>query len=600
MSKPKEWPLEDERILLADSCVPGRNEHSLWNFVRFAAGWHYRAQAREAAGKGLYWLTNDVHRPFIDWLQRQIDEWMQSRKQGKQERFQVLAWLLRGFGKTNLVTTCLSAYIMLDDPDLASYIGSETHPKAKEFLTSIKPMLDGSDPHCLFTWFYGNWYNADRTWSLDSLVTAHRHSPSIKEPSIGTFGVETGIVGKHPQLLIYDDPISDEKLKDGGSNWLTNAISSLDAIHPCLTNDSLFILIGTRYLQHDVIGTVLENEGVDSWDGHNPPAGTPFHPDGSWRVYFLQGRDVTDTKEFPEGRPVIPKTWSHAALKAYEAKNPARYRAQIMGDPMNEKASELTPDFIESLFIERKDLPPIEYATIHLDTAFKLDTRKRRGDYNVIEVWLHDAAPTGCVNFDGAKIGRDWSGEEFDRQLINVMQDLKRRHIRIRAITDEPEPGGKRGLYLRHLQDIIRAAGLRIPEIFQFNRAGTIKEVRIHEAGGFWIERLVRLIRGAENVHMLTDQMRLAMIDIRMCRHDDLADASADVFRPEIYRGRRYGQDDEAPFAPTQPGDDVLKGRVEQELDDIVFELRTGRKREDYFDEDPPPQPEVHEAIRPW
>ncbi len=565
--------------------------------MRFAAGWHYRAQAREKAGKGLYWLTEDVHKPFIDWLQRQIDEWMQCRRQGKQERFQILAWLLRGFGKTNLVTTCLPAYIMLDDPDLASYIGSETHPKAKEFLTSIKPMLDGTDPHCLFTWFYGNWYHPDRTWTLDALVTAHRHSPSIKEPSIGTFGVETGITGKHPQLLVYDDPISDEKLKEGG-NWLTNAITSMDAIHPALTNDSLFVLIGTRYLQSDVIGTALETEGVQSWDGQPPPPGTPFKNDGAWRVYFLAGRDVTDTREYAEGRPVIPKTWSHAAMLAYEAKNPQKYRAQIMGNPMDEKASELTPELIESFFIERKDLPPIEYATIHLDTAFKYDKRKAKGDRNVILVFLHDAAPTGCVNFDGAKIGANWTGTDFDTQLIHTIADLTRRHIRIRAITDEPEPGGKRGIYLRHLQDIIHAAGFRIPEILQLNRAGTIKEVRIHEAGSYWIEGLVRLIRGAEGVHVLTEQMRLAMIDLRMCRYDDVADAAADVWRPEIWRGRHYNSSDEAPYMPIQPGDDILKGRIERDLADIEYELRHGHRRQ--YDDDPNPEPVQEEAIRPW
>lgn len=560
--------------------------------MRFAAGWHYRAQAREKAGKGLYWLTDDIHRPFFDWLQAQVEEWMETRRKGKQERFQILAWLLRGFGKTNGVTTCLSAYIMLDEPDLASYIGSETHPKAKEFLAAIKPMLDGSDPHSLFAWFYGSWYHPERTWTIDSIVTAYRHSPSIKEPSIGTFGVETGITGKHPQLLIYDDPISDEKLKEGG-NWLTAAVNSMDSIYPAMTNDSLFILIGTRYRQDDVIGTVLEQEGVQTWDGH--PSPELFGTNGAWRVYFLQARDILDTKDYPKGRPILPKTWSDSAMNAYEAKSPQKYRAQLMGDPMSDKHSELTRDRIMDMVIERKDMPPIEYATVHLDTAFKLDARKSRGDRNVILTWLHDASPTGCVNFDGALCSAQWGTEDFDRNLIAVLADLRNRHIRVRAITDEHEMGGKRGIYLRHLQDIINAAGLRIPEILQLNRAGTLKVVRIREAANYWLEGLVRLCRDADGLNLLVEEM----VHLGFSKYDDVADAAADVWRPEIWRGRRFSRDDEQPFLPTQPGDDVLKGRMEQDYRDIEFELRTGRRRDDP-DGDPEPEPTIEEAVRPW
>ena len=57
----------------------------------------------------------------------------------------------------------------------------------------------------------------------------YRTSTGVKEPSIGTFGVETGITSKHPLLCIYDDPLTEEKLKTGGS-WNEAAIRSLRSI----------------------------------------------------------------------------------------------------------------------------------------------------------------------------------------------------------------------------------------------------------------------------------------------------------------------------------------------------------------------------------
>lgn len=572
VSSGKKWPRENERLLLADACVPGRHPSSLWNFVRFAAGWHYRCVEKKK-----YWLTTREHKRLLDWLQTQIEEWFEARESGHAQRFQVLVWLFRTFGKTNMVTKCVPNYIMLRDPDAAVYIGSETHPKAQEVLQPLQSMLDGSDPHSRFTWLYGNWKDKERKWTRTSIIHKARRAIGVTEPSIGTFGVETGLTGKHPGVVIYDDPVSEEKLKEGG-NFLRTAVDSLDSIYPALENDSLFILVGTHYREEDPIGTVLSTEGVKSWNGHKSP---DKYKDGLWRVYFLQARDVSDTKVYPKGRPTAPETgWTDQNLEAYERKNAKEYSEQMMGTPGTGGHMEMEPDQIHKLKIKREELPQIEYVTIHLDTAFKSDETRSRGDRNVIGCWLHDIRPTGIVYLDRVKASAEWRSEDFDAQLVNILHHYRSEGIRVRAITDEREMGGKRGVYLRHLQDTISAANIKIPQIIQLNRAGTKKVIRIREATNFWLDGYVRILDDIENYDLLVWEMTR----IGRSKHDDIADALADVWLPEIWRGRQQHGKEEQPGVPKQPGDDILKGKISQEYEDIEYELRHGRKR--YNDDD--------------
>lgn len=523
------------------------------------------------------WLTARVHKPFLDWLQYHIDTWKAERGAGIHRRRKVLLWVFRGFGKSNLVTKCVPLYVMVDEPNMTCYIGSETHPKAKEFLAPMQAVLSGTDSYSRFTWFYGNWYSPERTWTRDSVVTAYRTSTGITEPSIGTFGVETGITGKHPLLVNFDDPISEEKIKEGG-NVLDAAITSFKSIHFALRNDSLFLFEGTRYRDDDVIGTMLRKEGVASWTGHEPPEPFERHDDG-WHVYFLRARDITDTTEFPKGRPVLPEAgWTDALLLRDEASKPQEYAAQMMGDPAIGEHMELTRQDIAKWIIPRKDIPPIEYATVHIDTAFKEDGRRAKGDRSAIVGWLHDIRPTGIVYLDKIDCSSTWRQEEFDTHLVSYLLDLKRRGYRVRAITDEKEIGGKRGVYTKHLQNIILSAGLRPPELINFNRAGHAKAVRIREAAGYWIEGYVRLSDDCPNLELLIGEMTR----IGLSRHDDISDAAADVFRPEVWRGTRQLIQDEQPPHIIQPGDEVLKGEYER----IERELKTGKawdERDDDF-----------------
>ena len=582
----KPWPLEAEREILANSCVHGRHKHSYWNFVRFALGYIYWCRKPG----NLPWLTVREHRKYCDWVQWNIDEWKKDRAQGIIEQRYMMSWLFRGFGKTNTVSKGLPTYCMLDEPNLTANIGSETHKKAQKFLAPIKEIITGTDENARFVWFFGNWFHPDRTWTKEEIETAYRTSTGSTEPSIGTFGVETGITGFHPLLYNMDDPLTEEKLKEGRV-----AIDSANAAHRsikfAIRPDSFVGFEGTCYRDDDVIQTALETEGVATWTGHPPYRS---YPKGRWHVYFLAARDRSNTKNYPKGEPVLPEAGFHdRKLNDLEREDPVGFAAQMMGNPREGEHMDLTYEQCRELIIPRKDVPRFEYITIHIDTAFKNEERRGRGDRSVIAAFGHDFRPTGIVYLDRLLASANWRAEDFDTQLINLMQTYRSRGYRVHLLTDEVEIGGKEGAYRRHLIDIIQSAGLRIPNIVQINRGGVRKAVRLRVSANYWLEGLVRLCEDAGHLPWLIEEMT----GIGYSRFDDCADACADVWRNEGWRGRPAGSSssDPQPPVPVQPGDDVIKSRIIQEMLDTEYLMKNGRRpqmAELYDDYQPADHPE--------
>jgi hypothetical protein len=566
------WPLDAERELWADICAPkGKDTHpdALWWFIHIAWGaeWYMRDPGHQR------WLVPRIHRPYLRWLQQQLLDWKEARRSGNPpERWYVAIILSRGFGKTVTATKCAMLWSHLDEPNMSSVIGSETHPKAKEFLKPIKEVISGKNEYSWFAWLYGKWDDDEQQWNAKSVTHAYRTNTGLTEPSIDTTGAETGITGLHPDQYWEDDPLSATKLREGGS-WLDVVRESHDAVYPALATDGWFAMVLTRYLDNDIAGKELMESKILSWDGQPSPDERLMENVGKgvWRVYFLKSR-------LPDGQPTLPEVASKKYLDDYERRNPRDFAAQMENNPGTGEHMPLAKEQIPSLFItpeQMRDIP-IEYATIHLDTAFRGDDQNEDGDFNVIAVALHDLRANGLVYFDGAWVNKDARVEEFNDQMILTIRDLQRRRIRIRAITDETEPGGKRRASMILMQKTIEGAGLRCPEIIQLPRQGTRKVERIKAAAGFWTEGWMRLVcpkipdmplhvewkEWHPELRPGLKQLINEMLRIGVTGHDDVSDACADIFIDQIWK-KPYAtgfiaQDEGA--NPVSPGDTDLKG----------------------------------------
>jgi len=200
----------------------------------------------------------------------------------------------------------------------------------------------------------------------------------------------------------------------------------------------------------------------------------------------------------------------------------------------------------------------------------------------------HDLRNNGKVYLDYIWRDNEARSEAFDLKLITICFNLRRRGIRIRAITDEAEQGGKTGIYRQHLEQVLIGAGFNyMPEIYQFNRSGTRKDIRIREAAEYWLNDFVRIYDDCPEY----EHLRYEMTHIGRSKWNDVADAAADVFRSEYWTGRMYFDDNPQPPVPIQPGDDVLKENLrfqnqikrqlypEMGLEDLFPEFDSGESR---------------------
>lgn len=530
------WALEAERELRADY-----SRGSFWYFLQDAFGIaHNPAMQR--------WLTPRVHHPLARWLQEHAETWLARRRAGIKEITYLLVVVPRNFGKTTIGTRAFPLWLSLLDPDLSVYIGSENLESAVAFFKPLRSILDGEDPYAKFTWLYGNYYDKNRPWSTDELVHAARQSVARPDPSLGVWGVESGLTGCHPDVLILDDPTSYEKMASQ-SNWLQIVNDHVDSLTPVINPDGMMMFVGTRYHDGDHLGRAIREQGVASVSGMTPPGGIVTRKDGKWHLFFMAARDEKNKSVFPE-------VWSDQRLKDYEKDKNLYYWAQMMNDPASSEFNPLTRAQVEELWIEDKDVPRNLRYTVHMDTAFKTPTRQARGDESVIQVWGHARDGSGEVYFIEGHGSNVWRMDDFLRLLVQILQRYKASGRRISMMTDEREMGGKEGLW----EGAIRTAcasthKVTMPPLLQLTRGDKKKIGRIVQAASYWAEGFVHLPRTAPGVARLVDQMTR----IGASAHDDWADAGSDVFHEEVYRVTRSIEKDVQPPSPVRPGDDVLK-----------------------------------------
>lgn len=531
-----DWPLEAERELWADIC-----RKSFWWFVKDAWGIDHKPDARS--------FTPRIHKPICDWLQLKGEEWLAGRRSELPVSKYIALLIPREFWKTTLIGAFL-AWLHVQEPDLSSYIGSESLTQAEMWFLPIYETLRGSNSYARFPWLYGNWEAKDRRYSKSEVIHAARRDTSIKEPSFATWGVVTGLTGCHPDILNFDDPISYDRL-ERDSGWLDTVNAHVGTLLPVLKANGLMIWPGTRYGDGDHFGEGFRKLGVRSVTGMPFPDhySDCIRPDGKFEVYFLQSRT-------PDRVPVFKEQWPEWRLLESEGTSSLRYAAQQMNDPSSSAYNPLTMDQIKDCWVEKEHVPfaALKY-TIHCDTAFWYQERQARGDESVITVWGH-LPGTGDVYYIEGHGSRVWRSEDFTEKLVQIVQRLRAKRYRIAMITDEREMGGKTGAWETLLRNAFHHSNLAMPPFVQLQRSGTAKVQRITNAAGYWVDGHVKLIEKAPGAEDLVKQM----VTIGSGAHDDWADAAADVFHKDVYVPmRRLGTRGAPSVGPVYPGDEWLK-----------------------------------------
>jgi hypothetical protein len=525
------WDVDLEVELLRDS---GRKNFWFFFLDVFGAGKN---------PKGESWIDPDIHKPIADWFQHHVDEWFAARAEGKGAQKHIALLVPREFGKSTMITQAGLLWLHLRDPETSSYIGAESTALAKKMLDGIKGALDGSDPYCLFTTLYGSWSSNARSWTGVQITHSARRNTSRRDPSFGTFSVETSITGSHPDVIVYDDPISYERLTTD-TQWLASVNSQVTSLIPVIQKDGLTIWVGTRYDDDDHFGVAFREEGVRSLSGMKTDSIT-LDPEGKWDVYFLSARDE-------EGKPVSEKIWPEPRLKAFERRDPLRYAAQVLNDPSVSEFNPITRAQLKDCVCKSTDVPwgSLRYAFL-CDTAFWDGKSRARKDHSVILSIGYPRNMSGDIYVVEVHGSNTWRAEDFGKKLVTMTQKYRSQGRKVFAITDEVTMAGKKGAWEQSLKNFFADAGEPMPPFMEFSRGGTKKIQRIISAISFVVDGHVRFVEGAPGIEILMDQMaKVGQMMMAKRSQDDYVDAFADAFQKELYQPMRRSSTTKAPWEP--------------------------------------------------
>lgn len=612
MAKAQEigWNLEAERILWRGICAPkswhkspeqgnevGTHPRSLWHFLNKAWGAEKFLKDNPAEPQ---WLYEPIHGPYTTWLQGHILEWKRRALTRKPGRYHIASVLPRGYGKTVTSTKAATLWSELDDPNMTILILSATDDLSGDILKTQISVMNGEDGW--FCWLYGNWVAGAQEKTKSYIKHGYRQTRNISEPSIDTSSAGIGATGYHPRQVWWDDPLEKNKLKQDKTAYLRGQHEAVNASYNSLHTNGFMALTLTRYLDGDIAGRHFRDEGIATWEGMPCPHMGIFDKvafgKGIWHVFFYQTEDVLS------GEPTHPYLWTRETIAQAKARDDEDFACQQQNDPGSGERAPLIESQVPWLYMSYQDFywdVQVEWATIHIDTAFKNKENIGRGDDSAIVVWLKDARNNGVLYLDTDLLAasNEWREEDFNKQLVRTCLALRRRGIFIRAITDEKEPGGKEGTYKNRVLGILRTAGLNFSDeqFIQFNRTKD-KKARIRTAAGHWAEGYVRILMnkgGCDcpppvldtktnkvitaqcphfNVTKITRKLINQIVKVDVVDHDDLADAATDGFANQL-----WVPPDTNPGIPSEgadvrrPGDEDLKSFAHPLTSEQLFKL---------------------------
>jgi len=176
-------------------------------------------------------------------------------------------------------------------------------------------------------------------------------------------GVGGAVTGKGADLLIIDDPHSEQEAKqnnpaifDGVYEWYTSGPRQR------LQPNGAIIIVMTRWATRDLTGQILKksgNDGVDEWEVIEFPA------------------------ILPSGTPLWPAFWSKKELESLKAELPvAKWEAQYQQNPTGNEGAIIKRD--QWRIWEPEDMPQCDYLIQSWDTAFE---KNNRADYSACTTW---------------------------------------------------------------------------------------------------------------------------------------------------------------------------------------------------------------------
>jgi hypothetical protein len=346
-------------------------------------------EIRQAAEADLITFIALVHpMRVIGNVHKELCQWW-TREDAKSHQ---LTLLPRDHGKSAYIAYRV-AWAITKDPTLRVLYISSTANLATKQLKFIKDILTSKQ----YRRYWPDMINEDEgkreKWTENEISVDHprRKEEAIRDPTIFTAGLTTGITGMHCDIAVMDDVVVRENAyTEEGRNKVKSQYSLLSSIEGA---DALEWVVGTRYDPNDLYSN-LQAMSIDQYDERGELVGEePLYEtferavedvgDGSGE-YIWPRQQRYDGKWFGFSQEVL-------ARKRAQYLDKTQFRAQYYNDPNDMETASITPDLFQ--YYDLKSLSRRDghwyYGTSRLnifaavDFAFSL---ARKADYTSIVV----------------------------------------------------------------------------------------------------------------------------------------------------------------------------------------------------------------------
>lgn len=299
----------------------------------------------------------------------------------------------RSHFKTTIVSVSYNLWRWVKNPYLRIMIGGAADSRSFDILREICSHITDND---IFIGLYGNMCSKGMTnglWKRDSITlrdpATGKAVPYQNMPSGLIVGMETSIVGKHPDIVDLDDLVCRENVEN--KDLLEKPKTYIKFLIPALDRGTELNIVGTRYHEEDMYALMLRDPTCD--------------------VFIRSALNEDGTVLFPER---ITKSYLQQ-MELDPMMGPYQVSCQYYNNPISDQDAMFKRQWIDDCLVEPlRDIDRSKYHIIMaVDPAISVSKIADHTGYCVIGMDQH---------------GQLWVFEAGKRKMANdlLIKELKR------------------------------------------------------------------------------------------------------------------------------------------------------------------------------
>jgi len=261
------------------------------------------------------------------------------------------------FGKSLLLSLYFPAWFMGNFPEQKLIISSHTADLAVDFGKKVRNLIDTAEYKLIFPGV---------ALAADSKSAGRWNTNAGGE--FFAVGVGGAVAGRGADLLIVDDPFSEQDILNGNYDVFDKVYEWYAyGARTRLMPGGRVVVLHTRWAKNDLIGRLLDesvkNPESDQWEYIEFPA------------IINEGSD--------NEKSLWPEQWSIEALRRTRASMPTfQWQAQYQQSPTSQQGALIKKEWWRTW--KKEDPPDCEYIIMSLDAAQEVN---KRSDYTALTTW---------------------------------------------------------------------------------------------------------------------------------------------------------------------------------------------------------------------